>query len=194
MTDARFERALAAIDAANSADPNRIDVRGVARPKELAHAELVTGWVLRLRPDAGPELLLAARAHHLCRWMIPRSSHPSGRRGYLRWRRALHNLHVERVGVILSAVGYDGATIGRVQDLVAKRGLAEDPEVQTLEDALCLVFIETQLHELAARVDDEKIVDIVTKTLRKMSDEAVRLAGTIDSLPHDRAIIERARE
>ena len=105
-------------------------------PKELAHAELVTGWVLRLRPDAGPELLLAARAHHLCRWMIPRSSHPSGRRGYLRWRQALHNLHVERVGGILSAVGYDGATIERVQDLVAKRGLGEDPEVQTLEARL----------------------------------------------------------
>lgn len=192
MTDARFERALGAIDAANSADPNRIDVGGVVRPKELVHAELVTGWVLRLRPDAGPELLLAARAHHVCRWKIARSSYPSGRRGYLSWRRALHELHVERVGEILHEAGYDGATIGRVQDLVAKRGLGKDPDTQTFEDALCLVFIETQLHQLAARLDDDKIVGIVAKTLKKMSAEAVRLAGTIDSLPHERAIIERA--
>ncbi len=194
MTETRFERAIAAIDAANAADPNQVQVRGAARPKELAHAELVTRWVRRLRPDPGPELLLAARAHHICRWVIRRSSYPTGRAGYLRWRRALHDLHAKRVGEVLAAVGYDEATILRVQDLVRKRGLGADPEVQTLEDALCLVFIEMQLHELAGHLDNDKTIDVVTKTLRKMSDEAVRLATTIDLLPGDRALIERARQ
>ena len=32
-------------------------------------------------------LLLAARAHHLRRWELPRDSYPVGRAGYLRWRR-----------------------------------------------------------------------------------------------------------
>jgi Domain of unknown function (DUF4202) len=164
------------------------------RPKELAHAELVTRWVRRLRPDSGPELLLAARAHHICRWVIPRSSYPTGRAGYLRWRRALHDLHAKRVAEILTAVGYDEATILRVQDLVRKRGLGADPEVQALEDALCLVFVEMQLHELAGHLDNDKTIDVIAKTLRKMSDEAVRLAKTIDLLPGDRALIERARQ
>jgi hypothetical protein len=194
VTDARFERAIAAIDAANAADPNQVQLGGASRPKELAHAELVTGWVQRLQPDAGPELLLAARAHHVCRWMIPRSSYPAGRPGYLRWRRALHDLHAERVAEILTAEGYDEATISRVQDLVRKRGLGKDPEVQVLEDALCLVFVETQLHDLAARLDPEKTVAVIAKTLQKMSDDAVRFASTIDLVPEDWALIERARE
>ena len=109
MTDPRFERALAAIDAANAADPTRIEWHGESQPKELVHAELVSGWVRRLRPDASPELLLAARAHHVGRWLIARSSYPPGRAGYLRWRRTLHDLHAERVAEILTAVGYDGS-------------------------------------------------------------------------------------
>lgn len=194
MTDTRFEQAIAEIDAANAADPNQIEVRGAAGPKELVHAELVTEWVRRLRPDASPELLLAARAHHIGRWVIPRSSYPTGRAGYLRWRRALHDVHAERVAKILAAVGYDDATISRVQSLVRKRGLGTDTEVQALEDALCLVFVELQLHELAEHLDPAKTIDVIAKTLRKMSDEAVRLATTIDLLAADRALIEQAHQ
>ena len=40
--DERFARAIAAIDAANADDPNTIVVAGLVRPKELAHAELMT--------------------------------------------------------------------------------------------------------------------------------------------------------
>ena len=147
----RLGRAVAAIDAANAADPNEIVVGGQRRPKELAHAELVTDWVVRLDPDADEALLLAARAHHLRRWSIPRASYPEGRAGYLKWRRTLHDQHAREVAEILEAVGYDEPTIARVQQLVRKRGLGSDPDVQVLEDALCLVFIETQLHDLAAR-------------------------------------------
>ena len=193
MTDTRFERAIAAIDAVNAEDPNRISFGGAARPKELVHAELVTEWVRRMRPDAGEALLLAARAHHVGRWLIPRSSYPTGRAGYLRWRRALHDLHAARVAEILAPLGYEDETISRVQDLVRKRGLGEDPEVQALEDALCLVFVQTQLHDLLGRLDDEKAVDVVAKTLRKMSDEAIELVGTVDLMPADAALIERAR-
>ena len=63
----RLRRALEAIDAANAGDPNRIRVRGVERPKEQAHAELVTGWIERLAPKASEALRLAGRAHHVRR-------------------------------------------------------------------------------------------------------------------------------
>jgi hypothetical protein len=180
MSTARFERAIAAIDAANAADPNTVTVRGRTGRKELLHAELVTEWVRRLRPEASEALLLAARAHHVERWTIPRSTHPEGRAGYLRWRRALHDLHAARSSEILRACGYDTATVERVADLVCKRGLARhDRDTQTLEDALCLVFVETQLDALAARLEPDRLRSVLDKTLRKMSAPAVALAAEL---------------
>ena len=189
MSDERFDRAIAAIDAANGADPNAIVVGGESRPKELAHAQLVTDWVRRLDPDPGEPLLLAARAHHLRRWTIPRASFPEGRSGYLRWRRTLHDQHAREVAEILESVGYDEATIERVQHLVRKRGLGTDADVQVLEDALCLVFIEAQLHDLAQRVEPAKLADIVEKTTHKMSAAAIALALGLDIDPGDRALL-----
>jgi hypothetical protein len=194
VDEERFARAIAAIDAANADDPNTLVVRGQERPKELAHAELVSEWVRRLRPDAGEALLLAARAHHLRRWAVPRESYPEGRAGYLRWRRDLHERHARDVGALLSAEGYDELAVARVQKLVRKRDLGRDPDVQALEDALCLVFIETQFADLAARTDPEKMVDVTRKTLAKMSDEGRRHALELAAgLPaDDQAIVEQA--
>ena len=188
----RFDRAVAAIDAANADDPQRIDVRGEERPKELAHAEMVTEWVRRLRPHASEELLLAARAHHVRRWEIPRDSYPNGRSGYLRWRRALHDLHAQVAGGALTAVGYEPAVTARVQAIIRKRGLGKDAEVQALEDALCLVFLETQFDALADRLDVEKMDDVVRKTLVKMSDAGKDLALTLELGEDERAALARA--
>ena len=192
LDDERFRRAIAAIDASNADDPNRITVRGEERPKELAHSELVTAWVHRLDPHASEPLLLAARAHHVRRWTIPRASYPTGRPGYLRWRRALHEQHAEDVARILTDVGYDADTIARVQDIVRKRRLGKEPEVQVFEDALCLVFLETQLAELAARLDDDKMLDVAAKTIRKMSPPALDLALTLDLTDTQLAFLREA--
>ena len=76
--DLRLTRALAAIDAANGADPDHLVVDGEERPKEVVHAERVTHWLGRLVDDPAPEQLVAARAHHLRRWSA-RSGSPRGR-------------------------------------------------------------------------------------------------------------------
>ena len=192
MGDGRLARAIAAIDAANADDPNTIVVHGVSRPKELAHAELMSAWVIRLRPDASEALQLAARAHHIRRWAVPRTSYPEGRSGYLRWRRDLHECHAADVGVILEAVGYDKTTIARVQDIVRKRNLARDADVQVLEDALCLVFIETQFDELASKLERPKMIDVVRKTLKKMSAAGRDAALALDLPAGHRELIEEA--
>ena len=191
MCITRFDEAIAAIDAANRGDPHRITVKGRDRPKELWHSIMATEWVRVLRPDASEALLLAARAHHLRRWTVPRSSYPAGRAGYLRWRRDLHEQHARDVGEILAGLGYDAETIARVQDLVRKRGLGKDPEVQTLEDALCLVFLETQFHDLAARMDPETLDGVVDKTLKKMSPDAIARVADLDLSEADRALLTR---
>jgi hypothetical protein len=188
----RFERAIEAIDDANAADPNTIVVDGVARPKELAHAELVSAWVRRLDPDASEEQLLAARAHHLRRWTVPRSSYPDGRAGYLRWRADLKRQHASEVADILVAAGYPSATAARVGTIVRKEGLRTDPDVQTHEDALCLVFLETQLADLVAQLGPDRTADVVAKTLAKMSERAIAVAAELALPPTAAAVLAEA--
>lgn len=171
-TDAeRLERAIAAIDAANADDPFTLTVDGEALPKELTHAEMMTRWVLELEPEASEELRLAARAHHIRRWMIPRSTFPAGRTAYLRWRRALHSVHAELTAAILEDCGYPRRTVERVAALVQKADLlqAGDTDAQTLEDALSLVFFDTQLEPLLDDLDDRQLRRALGRTWRKMS-------------------------
>jgi Domain of unknown function (DUF4202) len=188
----RRDDAIAAIDAANRADPNAIEVRGEVRPKEQAHAELMTEWLLRLDPQATDAQHLAARAHHLRRWSVPRAEYPEGRAGYLRWRTALKKQHAEEVASILEGVGYDPATIERTQRIIRKEGLGSDPQVQTHEDALCLVFLETQLAELVDAQGHDKMGDVIQKTVAKMSQRAIDLVGDLPMRDDDRALIAGA--
>jgi hypothetical protein len=175
----RFQKAIAAIDARNADDPNTILIGGATAPKELTHACMVSDWVRRLRPDASEALLLAARAHHIRRWVIPRELYPAGRVGYLEWRKALHQMHAAELRAILEAHGYDEPAIARATGIVRKRDVTRDPEAQTLEDALCLVFLETQYREMAARLGTAKMEEVIGKTLRKMSAEGKQLAADI---------------
>ncbi|MXX80488.1 MAG: DUF4202 domain-containing protein [Chloroflexi bacterium] len=169
--DERFERAIAAIDAANADDPFTLTIEGVALPKEQTHAEMMTRWVSELDPQASEELLLAARAHHIRRWMIPRSTFPAGRTAYLRWRRALHSVHAELTAAILEECGYARRSVERVTALVAKADLlqAGDSDAQQLEDALSLVFLDTQLEPLLDDLDDRQLRRALGRTWRKMS-------------------------
>jgi len=189
----RLQRALDVIDAANADDPFTLVVGGVERPKELAHAELMTEWVRRLDPEASEAQILAARAHHLRRWTLPRSDYPEGRSGYLRWRATLKKQHAVEVGEILRDAGYDEATVERVQRIVRKEGLGRDPAVQVHEDALCLVFLQTQLDDLAAQIGDEdKMLAILRKTAGKMSPAALSAAEALPLTPAGVAQLGRA--
>ena len=182
----------AAIDAANAADPNRLVVDGVDRPKELAHAEVVSRWVRHLDPGADDAQLLAARAHHLRRWVSPRSGYPEGRAGYLRWRADQKQRQASEVTAILGSAGYDTAMGERVANLVAKRGLGHDRQVQTHEDALCLAFLELQLTELADRLGDDRTVEVLVKTIEKMSPAAVAATAELTLTHHEQDLLRVA--
>ena len=175
-----LEEAFAAIDAENAEDPVG---------KELDHAERAVGWIRRLRPDASPELLLAARGHHVRRWEIPRAEEPEGRAGYLRWKRRLQQHHADVLGRVLAGSGFD---VERVQSIVKKERLRSDPDVQSLEDALALVFLETQLAELNEKVDDDHLVDILAKTLRKMTPAGHEAAAGLAYDEHGAELVRRA--
>src|ERR1051325_10710213 len=170
----RFEAALRRFDEENSRDPNQEMVNGAPQPRELIYAQWLTDWVLKLCPDASEELRLAARCQHLCRWMIPRNSYPMTRAGYLQWRTELKKFHAQKSGEILRDVGYPGEVVERVQSLNLKKDFPRDPESCVLEDALCLVFLEHQLTDLASKTDDEKVITALQKSLKKMTEAGSR--------------------
>jgi hypothetical protein len=189
---ARFETALRRFDEENSRDPHSEIVDGTPRPRELVYAEWLTAWVLRLCPGASEELRLAARCQHLCRWKIPRDSYPMTRPGYLKWREDLKRFHAQRAGEILCEAGYPDSVIARVQELNLKKNFPTDPESRILEDALCLVFLEHQLGDLAAKTADDKVITALQKSWKKMTPAAHAEALKLPYNPREKALIEQA--
>ena len=175
--DPALAEALAAIDVANADDPNSFE----GRPLAQHQGQRAEHWVRELDSDASDELRLAARAHHLRRWEVPRNSYPEGRAGYLKWRAAQKRRHAEDLTALLSGHRFDEETIARAGEIVSKKGLGKDPEVQVFEDAVSLTFVETQLATLADTVDDpDQLAKILGKTLNKMSPDGRAALGRID--------------
>jgi len=192
ISSERYVAAIARFDSENARDPNVEIVDGKSHPRELIYAQWLTDWVLKLSPNASEPLRLAARCQHICRWEIPRNSYPMDKPGYLRWRADLKKFHAQRSGDILREVGYDDATIQRVQELNLKKNHPKDPEVCMLENALCLVFLERQFVALAAKSDDEKMINALQKSWKKMTPAAHAEALKLSYSPKEKALIEKA--
>ena len=188
----RFRNAVARFDRANAEDPNVETVDGASRPKELLYAQRMSDALERFAPNASEVVRLAVRCQHIRRWTVPRDTYPEGRDGYRRWRSDLGRFHAETAGDILHQVGYDDATVGRVQALLRKERLKADPEVQLLEDVVCLVFLRHYLAPFAAQHADEKVVGILRKTWHKMSERGRAAASDLDLAPALRALVTQA--
>jgi hypothetical protein len=188
----RLQDALSGFDRANAEDPNEETVNGQSIPKELIYGQRMSARLSAFASDAPETVQLAARAQHIRRWEVPREGYPEGRAGYLKWRTDLYKRHGEIAGAIMKDVGYDDDAIGRVKTLLRKRGLKTDPDVQLLEDVICLVFLEHYFHDFAQKHEEEKLIPIVQKTWKKMSDEAQQAALQLDYPPEDLALIRKA--
>lgn len=162
-------------DTANAADPNTELVDGVAQPKELLYARRMTEMLERFAPEADEAVRLAVRAQHICRWQVPRASQPMDRDGYLRWRSGLYKFHADLAGKLMREAGCAEPLIERVMAAVAKKGIKTNPDAQMVEDVADLVFIEHYMLAFAGKKADyseEKWLDIVRKTWKKMSERA----------------------
>jgi hypothetical protein len=182
----RFNRAIARFDALNEEDPNREIVDGKEHSKELLYADRMSAMLKRYAADASEALQLAARCQHIQRWKIGRASYPMTKAGYYQWRNYLKQFHAEIAQTILLEAGYDDNTIARVCSLVQKEGLKTDSEMQTLEDVVVLVFLENYLEQfvhLHSGYDEAKFMDILRKTLRKMSAKGRLATLTVINLP-----------
>jgi hypothetical protein len=178
-----YEAAAAAIDRANAEDP---------RGREKEYGERMTSWALRLAPGASEELLLAVRAQHVRRGSIPRTDFPEGRTGYLAWREKLKRLHADIAAGLLKDAGYGDASIAKVRGLILRKEKAPDAEGRVLEDAACLVFLETEFAGFAAKTDEEKTIDILRKTWAKMSPAGREAALKLEFGARETALLKKA--
>ena len=193
----RFDETIKAIDAANADDPRSTVVGGVKRPYEVVYAERMTERLAAMYPDASETLPTAARAQHIRRWDSPRDRFPEGRTGYNDWRRTCREHHAKLISELMAKSGYSEDEIGRAVMMVKKEQLKKDRESQALENVVDVVFVEHYIDEFLAKYssyDEDKVLDIVGKTLRKMSPKGHQAALALDLPEAKRALIMKAVE
>jgi hypothetical protein len=189
----RFGRAKLAFDQLNARDPVRETEDGVDVARLVLQADRLSRWIERLDPDASEALRLAARCQHIERWTIPREEFPPGRVGYLQWRTQLSRFHADRAESVLRGAGYEDDLIQAVRRIVTKQNLHSNPDTQTMEDALCLVFLEFEFDAfLQKHPDEEKAIEILQKTWKKMSLRGRKAALGLELSEHARKLVAAA--
>jgi len=176
MSNSNFDQAIQRFDAYNSKDPKLTKIDGTEISESLLYAQRMTNKLLDFEPNASEVLQLAARSQHIGRWEKPRKDYPMDRKGYLQWRSQLKIYHAQLAAAILGEAGYDPATIQQVKDLLVKKQLKLNPETQALEDVICLVFLEFYFDDFANEHNEEKLINILSKTITKMSAKGIEAA------------------
>ncbi|WP_081741484.1 DUF4202 domain-containing protein [Tolumonas lignilytica] len=192
-SESRFIRTIAAFDQANANDPRQErDENGLEVAYEVLYARRMSEMLRHFCPHASEALQLAARSQHIERWLLPRELYPLDRKGYLQWRSELKERHAIRAGEIMQAEGYDSVMCDRVAALLKKEKLKSDDESQTLEDVICLVFLQFYFSEFAKAHDEAKLIDILQKTWRKMSDAGHQAALKLPLSEDELALVTKA--
>ncbi|RKN82876.1 DUF4202 domain-containing protein [Ulvibacterium marinum] len=188
----KLAKAFHLFDIANGNDPNTETFNGKSYPKEVLYALRMTETLNVFAPNASEALKLTTRCQHICRWEIPRNRYEMNRVGYLKWRQELKKFHASKAKAILKEVGYDQETIGQVEFLLLKKQLKKNEETQILEDVICLVFLKHYFEPFAKKHDEMKVIDILQKTWRKMSDKGRQAALQIPFSDRALAMVTKA--
>lgn len=190
----KLDAAFQLFDAYNKQDPRNFEWDGTTYPQEYFFAIKLYDWVLKLDPAAREELLLASRSQHIGRWEIPRESYPEGREPYLKWRKDLAQHHATITGNLMTQAGYDAAEIERVSQIILKKRIKVDADVQTMENALCLVFLQYQYEDFRKKYGNEpdKMINILRKSLLKMDSHGHGFALALNFTPQGLDLIKQA--
>ncbi len=190
----KMEQAFSLFDAYNKQDPSEIIWNGQHYPTEYFYAIKLYERVKDLDLEASEPLLLASRCQHIGRWEIARKAYPEGRVGYLKWRSELSKFHAHKATEILQLLGYETDIIARVNEIVLKKKLKTDTDVQTMENALCLVFLEFQYDDLIKKQSAEKMISILQKTWAKMSAPGRQVASSLAFSETGKILLNKALE
>ena len=92
---------------------------------------------------------------------------------------------------MLQPLGFGPDEIDRVSTIIRKEHLSSDPQVQTHEDAICLVFLQTQLSPVTLDLGEEATAEVLRKTMRKMSPAGIAAAAGLRIDEPGRSVFDR---
>ncbi|WPU91722.1 DUF4202 domain-containing protein [Mucilaginibacter sabulilitoris] len=192
----QLQEAFKLFDEYNQQDPRSITWRNAEYPLEYAYSLMLSQWVVSLQSASSEELLLASRSQHIGRWEIPRETYPEGREHYLKWRKDLAGHHAAVASSLMQKAGYEENKISRVREIILKKRIKQDAEVQIMENALCLLFLEYQYEDLRKKYlhDPEKIVNILYKSLLKMDAHGHKVARLLNFSSDGLVLVKKAIE
>jgi len=188
----KFIDAIDLFDKSNENDPNKESFEGKILSKELLYANRMTQCLEKFNPEAKEALKLAVRCQHIRRWEIPREDYEMNRVGYLKWRNDLKTFHADKASEILKEVGYEDDLVESVRFLLLKKQLKQNELTQTLEDVICLVFLEFYFEKFSAKYSEEKMINILQKTWKKMSSKGQKAALELHFSAHSQGLISKA--
>ena len=161
-------------------DPNKIVVDGEVSTHELIYTQRLVAMLADYVPHASIELLLAAHCQHLRRWAVDRSDFQMDKQGYYQWRKAEAVNQSDAARQVLESRGWDENLVETVIALICKKSLNNKEEAQQLEDVVCLTFVKYYLEEFADKHDEDKMIDIIKKTMAKMSAKAIERTAVLN--------------
>tara|TARA_R110000737_G_scaffold350159_1_gene388347 strand:+ start:49 stop:627 length:579 start_codon:yes stop_codon:yes gene_type:complete len=188
----QLQSVLNAIDNINKADINTTIVDGIGQPKELLYGQQMSACLEKHWPDANDNLQIAVRAQHIKRWHLKRVDFPSGKQGYLTWRKALGVFHGATAKALMLEYGYSEANAETTAAIIRKEKIKSNSDSQTLEDVACLVFLQYYFDAFAAKHKEEKIIRILQLTWRKMSTKGQEIALNLSLPAHLAKLIGKA--
>ncbi len=160
-------------------------------PRDYIFCQRVEDWIQKLTSSPSEALILSAWGHVLYRWAVPRESYPQNTSGYHQWRRAQAQKSAEETNKILIEEKGSDELQKKVRTLILKTTFPQDPESRVLEDATCLVFLETKLEEYISQWDETKTIRILKGTLEKMTPQAIQLALKVPLSPLGKHLVEK---
>lgn len=99
-------------------------------------------------------------------------------------------------GSIMQEAGYDQDIINKLKSLLSKDNLQLNPETQLLEDVVDLTFLEYYfeafVNKYSKQYDEKKLLDIVQKIWKKMSEKSHVAALKLNYTPEILMLIKKA--
>ena len=169
-----FKEAYAAIADVHAQDIKTETFDGKDYPSELLYSERMHKALLEFDENADYIMQLAALCQHFERWVILRSIYPMDKKGYYDWRKGVMAYQLERTAEVLTSCGVVQEDIDEIADILLNRGKKGHEKGQVMEDVACIVFVECYLEAFAAKHEMPKVLDIVTKTVKKISEAGMQ--------------------